>query len=142
MNDKRHISHLLGKYLDGETSRNEENALRAYFAKAGNDIPEEWRPYKATFEYVTAEKAAATGHGAIRAKRIRMARTCIASAAASALIIISVPLSSPRAEENYTVINGKVYTDEETVMEEALEALQMVASDEDDTFGALDMMRQ
>lgn len=141
MNKEDYIRHLLEKYLDGETSTNEENALRGYFSKAGNSIPDEWRPYKAMFAYIAEEKGKTLNAGAGRMKKTHASLIYIASAAASVLIIISVILSSPRQAENYAVINGKVCTDKEVVREEALEALQMVSADDDDTFGALDMMR-
>ena len=39
---QKEIEALLDKYMDGDTSANEEQTLRSYFASCGNDIPEEW----------------------------------------------------------------------------------------------------
>ena len=44
--------------------------------------------------------------------------------------------------ECYAVIDGKVYTDQEFVHNEALDALEDVSADSEDPFSALDMMKQ
>jgi hypothetical protein len=44
--------------------------------------------------------------------------------------------------ECYAVIDGKVYTDQEFVHHEALDALEDVSADSEDPFSALDMMKQ
>lgn len=54
---------LIGKYLDGMTTNAEEDRLRRYFAEVPADnVPEEWRVYKALFAwetgYMTAGDAA------------------------------------------------------------------------------------
>ena len=53
---QKEIEALLDKYMDGDTSANEEQVLRSYFASCGNDIPEEWCIYKALFGYVAEER--------------------------------------------------------------------------------------
>lgn len=54
---EEYIKQLLDKYLDGETSSAEERALRGYFTNKGNNIPEEWMPYRALFTYIAEERA-------------------------------------------------------------------------------------
>lgn len=62
--------------------------------------------------------------------------------AAAAILIAVVMIALPRQSDNYAVIDGKVYTNKKVVEEEALKALEMVSSDEEDNFGALELMRQ
>lgn len=62
--------------------------------------------------------------------------------AAAAILIAVVMIALPRQNDNYAVIDGKVYTNKKVVEEEALKALEMVSSDEEDNFGALELMRQ
>lgn len=50
------IQDLLDKYLSGDTSNEEEAELRIYFEEHGDDIPEDWKPYRALFSYIDFEK--------------------------------------------------------------------------------------
>ncbi len=147
------IKSLIDKYLDGLTSGEEEQLLRDFFTDPCSDIPEEWRVYKALFGFVVAERGTADNEKPAMARTVplknlgkRKARSMrlwlyAASAAASVAIIVTVFLTLPRHNDNYAVIDGKVYTNKKVVKEEALEALQLVSSDGDDSFGALKMMR-
>lgn len=54
--DKQQIQSLLDKYLAGETSNEEEELLRNYFEEHGDDIPEEWKSFRALFSFVGFEK--------------------------------------------------------------------------------------
>lgn len=67
----------------------------------------------------------------------------LASAAASAAVLFAIAVGSVSREKPscYAVINGKVYTDREVVEQQAEEALMMVSSSEDDSFGALRLMQ-
>lgn len=149
MKKEEYIKQLLDKYLDGETSSAEERALRGYFTNKGNDIPEEWMPYRALFTYIAEERA---GEGETAetidinvnkaGKAHRRGWIYAAATAAAAILIAVVMISLPRSNDNYAVIDGKVYTNKKVVEDEALKALQMVSSDNDDNFDALKMMRQ
>lgn len=149
MKKEEYIKQLLDKYLDGETSSAEERALRGYFTNKDNDIPEEWMPYKALFTYI-AEERADEGETAETidinvnkaGKAHRRGWIYAAATAAAAILIAVVMISLPRSNDNYAVIDGKVYTNKKVVEDEALKALQMVSSDNDDNFDALKMMRQ
>lgn len=149
MKKEEYIKQLLDKYLDGETSSAEERALRGYFTNKGNDIPEEWMPYRALFTYI-AEERADEGETAETidinvnkaGKAHRRGWIYAAATAAAAILIAVVIISLPRSNDNYAVIDGKVYTNKKVVEDEALKALQMVSSDNDDNFDALKMMRQ
>lgn len=149
MEKNKTISHLIDRYLDGETTAMEEATLRDYFTSAQGDMPDEWKPYRALFTYITEERAdvAATmpAPPAGEAEKLRRRHPLwlyVASMAASVAVIVSIVVTQGSRPKNYTVINGKVYTDKNLVKEQALDALQMVSADEDDSFGALDMMRE
>lgn len=149
MKKEEYIKQLLDKYLDGETSSAEERALRGYFTNKGNNIPEEWMPYRALFIYIAEER---TDEGETAetidinvnkaGKSHRRGWIYAAATAAAAILIAVVMISLPRQNDNYAVIDGKVYTNKKVVEDEALKALQMVSSDNDDNFDALKMMRQ
>ncbi|WP_302956288.1 hypothetical protein [Prevotella sp.] len=149
MKKEEYIKQLLDKYLDGETSSAEERALRGYFTNKANNIPEEWMPYRALFTYI-AEERADEGETAETidinvnkaGKAHRRGWIYAAATAAAAILIAVVMISLPRSNDNYAVIDGKVYTNKKVVEDEALKALQMVSSDNDDNFDALKMMRQ
>lgn len=50
---------LIEKYLDGMTTNAEEDRLRRYFAEVpADDVPEEWRVYKALFAWETGHATA------------------------------------------------------------------------------------
>lgn len=50
---------LIGKYLDGMTTNAEEDRLRRYFAEMpADEVPEEWRVYKALFAWETGHATA------------------------------------------------------------------------------------
>lgn len=156
-NKEEYISGLIDKYLDGETSPVEENTLREYFTDKANTIPEAWTPYRALFTYIAEEKSQTlqTTHRVhapcssdndstrIRSKALLRPKWIYAAMAAAAAILLAVIMTvEPRSSDNYAVINGKVCTDKKVVEEEALKALNMVSTDEEDNFGALEMMRQ
>lgn len=56
MKENKQIQSLLNKYLAGETSNEEEELLRNYFEEHGDDIPEEWKSFRALFSFVRFEK--------------------------------------------------------------------------------------
>lgn len=149
MKKEEYIKQLLDKYLDGETSSAEERALRGYFTNKGNNIPEEWMPYRALFTYIAEERADESETAETidinvnkTVKAHRRGWIYAAATAAAAILIAVVMISLPRQNDNYAVIDGKVYTNKKVVEDEALKALQMVSSDNDDNFDALKMMRQ
>ena len=68
--------------------------------------------------------------------------TFVAAAAIIAFMLVGIQKMIQPQPECYTVIDGKVYTDQEFVHHEALDALEDVSADSEDPFSALDMMRQ
>lgn len=172
MNDEiKRIQDLLDKYMDGATSNEEEATLRKYFEEHGNDIPEEWESYRALFGYIGFEqmnlsqilkeeekeiekediledeeknipKKEEKKEEASRSRWLKYFGTSVAAAAIIAFLIVGIQKIAQPQPECYAVIDGKVYTDQEFVHNEALDALKDVSADSEDPFSALDMMKQ
>ena len=147
------IQNLLDKYMDGATSNEEEATLRKYFEEHGNDIPEEWESYHALFSYIgfeqmdlsqilKEEEKEIDKKEASRSRWLKYFGTSVAAAAIIAFLIVGIQKIAQPQPECYAVIDGKVYTDQEFVHHEALDALEDVSADSEDPFSALDMMRQ
>ncbi len=156
MNDEiKRIQDLLDKYMDGATSNEEEAKLRKYFEEHGNDIPEEWESYRALFSYIGFEQMNLSlipkeeekeenieKKKASRNRWLKYFGTSVAAAAIIAFLIVGIQKIIQPQPECYAVIDGKVYTDQEFVHNEALDALEDVSADSEDPFSALDMMKQ
>ena len=147
------IQNLLDKYMDGATSNEEEATLRKYFEEHGNDIPEEWESYHALFSYIgfeqmdlsqilKEEEKEIDKKEASRSRWLKYFGTSVAAAAIIAFLIVGIQKIAQPQPECYAVIDGKVYTDQEFVHNEALDALDDVSADSEDPFSALDMMKQ
>ena len=147
------IQNLLDKYMDGATSNEEEATLRRYFEEHGNDIPEEWESYRALFSYIGLEQMNLSQNLKEEEKKIEKKETSrtvwlkyfgasVAAAAIIAFMLVGIQKIAQPQPECYAVIDGKVYTDQEFVHNEALDALEDVSADSEDPFSALDMMKQ
>lgn len=149
------IQNLLDKYMDGATSNEEEATLRKYFEEHGNDIPEEWESYRALFSYIGFEQMNLSQilkgeekeediekKEASRSRWLKYFGTSVAAAAIIAFLFVDIQKLTQPQPECYAVIDGKVYTDQEFVHNEALDALEDVSADSEDPFSALDMMKQ
>lgn len=171
-NEFKTIQDLLDKYMDGATSNEEEATLRKYFEEHGNDIPEEWESYRALFGYIGFEqmnlsqilkeeeekeiekediledeeknipKKEGKKEEASRSRWLKYFGTSVAAATIIAFLIVGIQKIAQPQPECYAVIDGKVYTDQEFVHNEALDALEDVSADSEDPFSALDMMKQ
>ena len=170
-NEFKTIQDLLDKYMDGATSNEEEATLRKYFEEHANDIPEEWESYRALFSYIRFEqmnlsqilkeeekeiekediledeeknipKKEEKKEEASRSRWLKYFGTSVAAAAIIAFLIVGIQKIAQPQPECYAVIDGKVYTDQEFVHNEALDALEDVSADSEDPFSALDMMKQ
>ena len=171
INEFKTIQDLLDKYMDGATSNEEEATLRKYFEEHANDIPEEWESYRALFSYIGFEqmnlsqnlkeeekkiekediledeeknipKKEEKKEEASRSRWLKYFGTSVAAAAIIAFLIVGIQKIAQPQPECYAVIDGKVYTDQEFVHNEALDALEDVSADSEDPFSALDMMKQ
>lgn len=152
-NEFKTIQNLLDKYMDGATSNEEEATLRKYFEEHGNDIPEEWESYRALFSYIgfeqmnlsqilKEEEKEIDKKEASRSRWLKYFGTSVAAAVIIAFLIVGIQKIAQPQPECYAVIDGKVYTDQEFVHNEALDALEDVSADSEDPFSALDMMKQ
>ena len=167
INEFKTIQDLLDKYMDGATSNEEEATLRKYFEEHANDIPEEWESYRALFSYIgfeqmnlsqilkeeeekeiekedieKKEEERISKKEASRSRWLKYFGTSVAAAAIIAFLIMGIQKIAQPQPECYAVIDGKVYTDQEFVHNEALDALEDVSADSEDPFSALDMMKQ
>ena len=79
---------------------------------------------------------------ASRSRWLKYFGTSVAAAAIIAFMLVGIQHNIQSQPECYAVIDGKVYTDQEFVHHEALDALEDVSADSEDPFSALDMMRQ
>ena len=79
---------------------------------------------------------------ASRSRWLKYFGTSVAAAAIIAFLIVGIQKITQPQPECYAVIDGKVYTDQEFVHNEALDALDDVSADSEDSFSALDMMKQ
>ena len=79
---------------------------------------------------------------ASRSRWLKYFGTSVAAAAIIAFLIMGIQKIAQPQPECYAVIDGKVYTDQEFVHHEALDALEDVSADSEDPFSALDMMKQ
>lgn len=166
-NEFKTIQNLLDKYMDGATSNEEEATLRKYFEEHANDIPEEWESYRALFSYIgfeqmnlsqilkeeeekeiekedieKKEEERISKKETSRSRWLKYFGTSVAAAAIIAFLIVGIQKIAQPQPECYAVIDGKVYTDQEFVHNEALDALEDVSADSEDPFSALDMMKQ
>ena len=147
------IQNLLDKYMDGATSNEEEATLRKYFEEHGNDIPGEWESYRALFSYIGLEQMNLSQNLKEEEKKIEKKETSrtvwlkyfgasVAAAAIIAFMLVGIQKIAQPQPECYAVIDGKVYTDQKFVHNEAMNALDDVSADSEDPFSALDMMKQ
>ena len=79
---------------------------------------------------------------ASRSRWLKYFGTSVAAAAIIAFMLVGIQKIIQSQPECYAVIDGKVYTDQEFVHNEALDALEDVSADSEDPFSALDMMKQ
>ncbi|WP_337634575.1 hypothetical protein [Prevotella sp.] len=139
------IRMLIDRYMSGDTTNEEEATLRTWFRLAGDDIPEEWRPLRALFGFVDEERE--TPHRrntllkALHRPRIWISSAVAAAAIAIVMLVPSMNKAFAPTPQNYAVIDGKLYTNQEVINEQVDEALQTVSAENDDPFNALDLMQ-
>lgn len=139
------IRMLINRYMSGDTTNEEEATLRTWFRLAGDDIPEEWRPLRALFGFVDEERE--TPHSrntlliALHRPRIWISSAVAAAAIAIVMLVPSMNKAFAPEPQDYAVIDGKLYTNQEVINEQVDEALQTVSAENDDPFSALDLMQ-
>lgn len=139
------IRMLIDRYMSGDTTNEEEATLRTWFRLAGDDIPEEWRPLRALFGFVDEERETLHRRNtlliALHRPRIWISSAVAAAAIAIVMLVPSMNKAFAQEPQNYAVIDGKVYTNQEVINEQVDEALQTVSAENDDPFSALDLMQ-
>ena len=93
-------------------------------------------------EETSPKKETFTKKEASRSRCLKYFGTSVAAAAIIAFMLVGIQKMIQPQPECYAVIDGKVYTDQEFVHHEALDALDDVSADSEDPFSALDMMKQ
>lgn len=93
-------------------------------------------------EEASPKKKASPKKEVSRSRWLKYFGTSVAAAAIIAFLIVGIQKIAQPQPECYAVIDGKVYTDQEFVHNEALDALEDVSADSEDPFSALDMMKQ
>jgi hypothetical protein len=135
------IDDLLNSYFEGETTAEEEQQLRDFFASG--KAPQRLAAYKPLFAYFDEEirkeqEQAKTKTPPARRKLLYW----VSGIAATVLLLIGlrqafIPAALPDpclCSGNYVIINGRCYTDMEKARSMALEALQEVATPADAYF--------
>lgn len=154
------IRTLIDRYMSGDTTNEEETTLRTWFRLAGDDMPEEWRPLRALFSFVDEERetretddsetvvpADASLHSraallrALHRPRIWISSAVAAAAVALVMLVPPTDNAVTHTQQNYAVIDGKVYTSQKVINEQVDDALQTVSVENDDPFSALDLMQ-
>lgn len=139
------IRMLIDRYMSGDTTNEEEATLRTWFRLAGDDIPEEWRPLRALFGFVDEERETPYRRNtlliALHRPRIWISSAVAAAAIAIVILVPSMNKAFAPIPQNYAVIDGKLYTNQEVINEQVDEALQTVSAENDDPFSALDLMQ-
>lgn len=154
------IRTLIDRYMSGDTTNEEETTLRTWFRLAGDDMPEEWRPLRALFSFVDEERetretddsetvvpADASLHSraallrALHRPRIWISSAVAAAAVALVMLVPPTDNAVTHTQQNYAVIDGKVYTSQKVINEQVDDALQTVSVEDDDPFSALDLMQ-
>ena len=88
-NEFEDIKQLTRRFMDGQTTIEEEDRLAAYYRT--HDVPEEWREYKEMFAYFDAGMPLGDDKPAARPMR-RPLRVWLGAAAAAAVVVMAVML--------------------------------------------------
>lgn len=135
------IEELVDRYFEGETSCEEERELRRFFNN--ERVPEHLKAYRPLFAYIEQEAKAyreERNHTAKTVSRFRRINYIISGVAAVVLLLIGIAGINKYLHDtpvNYVIIDGKQYTDDNIVREQALAAFRDIRTTEDEV---LDLM--
>lgn len=136
------IEKLLNKYFEGETTCEEERELRRFFTQ--EMIPEHLKEYTPLFAFFEEEnKQAKVTHTAYTSRKAILRRRmiyCTSGVAAGLLLLLGIAgihRHFNTMPDNYVIIDGKCYTDENLVREQAMAAFRNVSLDENELFDSL-----
>ena len=138
------IETLLNKYFEGRTNCEEERELRRFFLEGL--VPEHLQMYRPLFAFFEAEheeyvQTSVTARLEKKKKTFRYYLTYSLGTAAATLLlafgISGIYRHFSPASANYVVIDGKRYTDEGLIREQAKAALRDVSFSEEEVFATL-----
>lgn len=136
------IEELLNKYFEGETTCEEERELRCFFTQ--EIIPEHLKEYAPLFAFFEKEnKQAKIAHTDYTSRKVTLRRRiiyCMSGIAAGVLLLLGIAgihRHFNTMPDNYVIIDGKCYTDENLVREQAMAAFRNVTLDENELFDSL-----
>lgn len=135
------IEELIERYFEGQTSCEEERELRCFFNR--ENVPEHLQVYRPLFICLEQEVKAFREKSTPTAKLPSYRRRFIymmSGVAAGILLLIGIAGTKQYLHvtpENYVIIDGKQYTDDNLVREQALAAFRDMRTTEDEV---LDLM--
>jgi len=136
------IEELIDRYFEGQTSCEEERELRRFFTR--ESVPEHLQVYRPLFTCLEQEVQAFREEKSTAAAKIPSRRRrfiyMISGIAAGVLLLIGIAGTKQYLHvtpENYVIIDGKQYTDDNLVREQALAAFRDMRTTEDEV---LDLM--
>ena len=129
------VQELLTRYMEGESTQEEQRALRQYLINA-EELPEELRPYARMFvvleekpETPSVEALNRFSKGQIPAVRRGVKLWPLVAAACVAAFAV-IFLTPPKHDENMAIayVDGKMITNQAQAMQMGQEALQEIFS--------------
>ena len=122
------INEILDLYFAGETSIEQEQELKQYFAS--QNIENEHKAYRQLFETFATEKQEKYPENMpkMRSKPLRKRSVVISIISAAACVLFMLTVFPSQVEENYVVINGKRIYDDELVLKMANEKIAKISA--------------
>ncbi|WP_314664565.1 hypothetical protein [Prevotella aurantiaca] len=143
------INKLVQKYFDGETTANEEQQLRCFFAQDPLLVPNELKPLCALFRWENQERgkddtilSEPVPETTTTQQRKRLPNWFVAAVSAAAAVVITMLVMQQKGSQtsDYAFVNGERITNKEVVQREAEAALNMVSTNGDEDFNALSLI--
>lgn len=136
------IEKLLNKYFEGDTTCEEERELRRFFTEG--IVPEHLKEYAPLFAFFEEENKQAKVSHTVSSSQKRTVRHrlmySISGIAAGLLILLGIAgihRHFNAMPDSYVIIDGKCYTDENLVREQAMAAFLNVSLDENELIDSL-----
>lgn len=123
--DYREIKELLDRYLEGDTTLQEERRLAEYFKT--DEVDPEFESYRNWFRYVDSEKKITSDRSMLLPTRKRH-RTAWISAAAAVVVLMGIGTFAWNAQTKaVTADEFGTYNDPEIAMKETRKALELLS---------------
>ena len=132
------IEELLNKYFEGETTNEEEKELRRFFTQGM--VPKHLEIYRPMFAFFEAEvqsvlpetKPTIAKRKVPFRKHLLYTLSGIAAGIVLIIGIVGIHKHLNAMPESYVIIDGKCYTDENVVREQAMAAFRNVSYTQDE----------